>query len=498
MSAELTSILLSFQPDSPDLVKRREYDSKARSFVTQLNNIPSSQWSKGANTNQDILSILNPAVNSIAYAFALRHRITTILEKRNVPDTLQPGGALWNQLVLFLETADPVQLRYVGKEWRHLVEQTEAIARACDSASLAIAPIRSAMTRLDPSTGTFTSVHLSFIRLCMETRSYAAAEPILDNYIHSIPQKIANVVRDGLEYSVPCADVASSGEYIHQNSGHSDKVSLTDIEEYYVLGAQAYLGLRQFKKAQQFLEHVLVIPTAKTANGLMLEAYKKWVLVSCLVEGKVGTCLRTSNGSAIKDVKAASKAYEALADAYEELDNMSKLKAQVQAGSEVWAEDGNAGLVNELISSQTRAYVSRLSRTYSAIPVSNIAHHLGAPADEIARYIDTLIKDGHLNARLEETDKANAGIVLRFFLDPTQGPLAKSEKQQQQALFEQTRRTNILADQVKDADYRMTLTKEYVENQKRLNKRQTNNGDAMDTAWDDGLEAEEDMMTDLH
>jgi len=52
----------------------------------------------------------------------------------------------------------------------------------------------------------------------------------------------------------------------------------------------------------------------------------------------VGTAPRTSNGSAIKDIKAASKAYEALADAYEELDNMSKLKAQVQAGSEVWAE----------------------------------------------------------------------------------------------------------------------------------------------------------------
>jgi len=110
-----------------------------------------------------------------------------------------------------------------------------------------------------------------------------------------------------------------------------------------------------------------------------------------------------------------------------------------------------------------------------------------------------LIKDGHLNARLEETEKSNAGIVLRFFLDPTQGPLAKSEKQQQQALFEQTRRTNMLAEQVKDADYRLTLTKEYVENQKRLSKRQSNNnGDAMDTAWDDSLEAEEDMMVDLH
>ena len=210
------------------------------------------------------------------------------------------------------------------------------------------------MTRLDPTTGTFTSTHGSFVQLCLETRSYAAAEPILDNYIHTLPSKIANVVRDGLEYSVPCADVASSGDYIHQASGHSDKISLSDVQEYYVLGAMAYLGLRQFKKAQHFLEHVLVVPSSNVANGLMLEAYKKWVLVGCLVDGKVLQAIqmhvqksnlsqaksvpRTANGNAIKQVKSASKAYEALADAYGQLSNMPKLKAQIKAGAEIWAE----------------------------------------------------------------------------------------------------------------------------------------------------------------
>jgi COP9 signalosome complex subunit 3 len=144
------------------------------------------------------------------------------------------------------------------------------------------------MIRLDPTTGAFTSFHLSFIQLCMETRSYAAALPILDNYIHSIPTKIPAAVREGLEYSVPCADVATSGEYIYQGSGHSEKVTLVDLQEYYLLGAMAYLGLRQFKKAQQLLEHVLIAPSANVANGLMLEAYKKWVLVNCLVNPTVG------------------------------------------------------------------------------------------------------------------------------------------------------------------------------------------------------------------
>jgi len=218
------------------------------------------------------------------------------------------------------------------------------------------------MTRLDATTGTFTSNHLLFLHLCMETRSYAAAEPILDNYIHTLPARIPSCVREGLEYSVPCADVVSSGEYIHQSSGHSDKVWLQDVQEYYVLGAMAYLGLRQFKKAQQFLEFVLMVPACNVANGLMLEAYKKWVLVRCLVGDAVGVVVvvweglgagtntttqasplpRTANSIAMKQVKSASKAYDALAEAYEQVGNLAKLKAQIKAGEGLWAEVGDA------------------------------------------------------------------------------------------------------------------------------------------------------------
>jgi COP9 signalosome complex subunit 3 len=203
------------------------------------------------------------------------------------------------------------------------------------------------MINLDPTTGTFTLTHLSFIRLCMETRSYAAAEPILDNYIHSLPAKIPVTVREGLEYSVPSSDVASSGEYIYQGSGHTEKVTLTDLQEYYVLGAMAYLGVRQFKKAQQLLEHVLVAPSNNVANGLMLEAYKKWVLVNCLVDSIESAASkkpqsrivpRTANQNALKQVKSASKAYEALAEAYSLLGSLPKLKAQIKFGTETWAE----------------------------------------------------------------------------------------------------------------------------------------------------------------
>ena len=173
------------------------------------------------------------------------------------------------------------------------------------------------MMLLDPTTGTFTSTHVDFVRLCLESRSYAAAEPILDNYIHSLPSHIPAIVREGHEHSVACADVARSGEYIHRLSGHSDKVTIVDLQEYYVLGAMAFLGLRQFTKAQ---------------------VYKKWVLLNCLVSGGAKSVPRSANATAIKQVRSASKAYEAVADAYSHLNDMSKLKAQINAGAQTWTE----------------------------------------------------------------------------------------------------------------------------------------------------------------
>ena len=57
MSAEFTSILLQFQPESPELKQRRDYDQAARSFVSQLANISAGHWLKAADTPQDVLTV---------------------------------------------------------------------------------------------------------------------------------------------------------------------------------------------------------------------------------------------------------------------------------------------------------------------------------------------------------------------------------------------------------------------------------------------------------
>lgn len=157
-------------------------------------------------------------------------------------------------------------------------------------------------------------------------------------------------------------------------------------------------------------------------------------------------------------------------------------------------QDGNTALVHQLIDYQTRFYITSLSETYSALPVSNISAILGSSEDELLRYLEAMIQDGTLNAQIDRTSKPELGVVLRFFLDTTQGPLAKSEKQQRQALYDQTFRTKTLADQVKNADYLLSVSKEHVDHVRRQSKKAGAGmlGSKEDIEMEEGLD--EDIM----
>lgn len=57
MSADLLNVLFSFQPDDPELLQKREYDSAIRSFVSTVASISPQHFLKGADTPQDVLEV---------------------------------------------------------------------------------------------------------------------------------------------------------------------------------------------------------------------------------------------------------------------------------------------------------------------------------------------------------------------------------------------------------------------------------------------------------
>jgi COP9 signalosome complex subunit 3 len=141
------------------------------------------------------------------------------------------------------------------------------------------------MLRLDPSTSTFTSTHVLLLRLCLMARDFQSALPILDNIIFNFPMTKSSEVDE----PYPCADHRDSAGYITIESDLTGVINAATVHEYYILGALVYIGLHMWEEAQLFLELVLVSPNQSVANGFMLEAYRKWVLVSCIITGRVST-----------------------------------------------------------------------------------------------------------------------------------------------------------------------------------------------------------------
>ncbi len=150
----------------------------------------------------------------------------------------------------------------------------------------AIAPIRSAILRLDSAGSTFTSSHLIFARLCLEARAFAAAMPVLGNNLFYFPPTTNRAGEDNM-FPFLCSNHSSSSTFITPDSGLSAKLDYHDHLQYFLFGAMIYMGLKQWKRALLFLETVLVTPVTNNASKIQVEAYRKWVLVNLLYRGVV-------------------------------------------------------------------------------------------------------------------------------------------------------------------------------------------------------------------
>ena len=156
----------------------------------------------------------------------------------------------------------------------------------CTQPSLAIFPIRSAILRLDPSSSCFTSSHLIFVHLCLETREYHEALPVLKNDIYHFPLN-SDKGASGPSTRFACSNHESSSAFMTVASNLSDKLEYQDHLKYFLYGAMIYIGLRDWERALLFLEIVIASPTINTTSIIQVEAYKKWVLVSLLLKGRV-------------------------------------------------------------------------------------------------------------------------------------------------------------------------------------------------------------------
>lgn len=317
---------------------------------------------------------------------------------------------------------------------------------------------------MNPEGSVITTAHLYLVKLALDTRAYDAVLPLVEKPILYFP---SSKEQPKLKYL--CEAGLSPAQYITVSSGITVKTRPIDIMEYFLYSGMVFIGLRRWEQALDCLESAITYPATNGAvSKVMVEAYKKWVLVSILLEGKARPLPRTTSAAAAKAYHAIGKPYEAIASIFE-TGTATRLKAEVEFGQGVWTHDCNIGLIFNILAAYQKWQIRNLGKVYSKISIPEILNltmsaetgaKLAGPTDMEA-LLRSMIEEGSLYATMSNTSGEPA--VLTF---QTAGPVL-TEPQMQAELAAATERILNVTQHIKQTDRALTHEKEYLAHLKK-------------------------------
>ncbi|RXN25992.1 COP9 signalosome complex subunit 3 [Labeo rohita] len=192
-----------------------------------------------------------------------------------------------------------------------------------------ISILKQAIDKMQMNTNQLTSVHADLCQLCLLAKCFKPAVPFLE---------------------LDMMDICK------ENGAYDAKHFLC----YYYYGGMIYTGLKNFERALYFFEQAITTP-AMAVSHIMLEAYKKYILVSLILHGKVQQLPKYTSQIVGRFIKPLSNAYHELAQVYA-TNNPAELRALVNKHSETFTRDNNTGLVKQCLSSLYKKNIQRLTK----------------------------------------------------------------------------------------------------------------------------------------
>ncbi|KAL1517426.1 hypothetical protein ABEB36_001191 [Hypothenemus hampei] len=243
-----------------------------------------------------------------------------------------------------------------------------------------IALLKQAIMRLKYlSENQLTSIHADLCQLCLLSKCFKPALQILDVDIVSICQEIP-----------------------HANA-NSSQFDAKYFLLYYYYGGQIYLALKNLDRALYFFEVALSTP-AHAVSHIMLEAYKKFILVSLLLHGKVQQIPKYSSKVVLRFIKPLSQPYNDLTNAFVN-NNVTEMNNVISKHTEAFTRDRNLGLVKQVSSVLYKKNIQRLTKTFLTLSLTDVASRVGLPGPEDAeKHILDMIDNGQIYATINQKD----------------------------------------------------------------------------------------------
>ncbi|KAL1128859.1 hypothetical protein AAG570_013393 [Ranatra chinensis] len=318
------------------------------------------------------------------------------------PNSNQPQVSDYQEIVFtqvqeFIMGCNAEQIRYAPETFAELCDMLTRQLIEAKSPLRGIELLCCAIRKLQLSDSELTLVHANLCLLCLLAKCFKPALQFLDIDITSIPPQ------DGFPFDVKHFLI------------------------YYYFGGMVYTAVKKYDRALYMFEAVISTP-AMAVSHIMLEAYKKYILVSLVLHGKVSHMPKYTSQVVTRFIKPLSLAYHDLATVYA-TNNTEEVRLAVTKYSDTFTRDGNIGLTKQVVASLYKKNIQRLTKTFLTLSLSDVASRvqLSSPA-EAERYILNMIDEGEIFATINQKD----GMVV-FHDDPEKynspGMLCKLEEE---------------------------------------------------------------------
>jgi len=185
-----------------------------------------------------------------------------------------------------------------------------------------------------------------------------------------------------------------------------------DVLLYFLYCGRLQIGVKNFSAAVDCFQQALTMPCT-CVSAIMVEIYKKYVLVSLLAFGTPPTLPKYTPQIVQRHVKSLCPHYDAIATVYA-THSSAEFQKSIDSNSEKLTEDGNIGIVKQCLKSLSTGNIARLTQTYVTLSLEDIASSAElASAQEAEMKVLDMIAQGQIFARVNEAD----GMVS-FLEDP--------------------------------------------------------------------------------
>ncbi|ERN10194.1 hypothetical protein AMTR_s00171p00017320 [Amborella trichopoda] len=277
----------------------------------------------------------------------------------------------------FITSCSVEQIRLAPDKFISLCKRFKDQVLQLQAPMQGIAPMRTAIRKLQSSAEHLTSLHSDFLLLCIVAKCYKAGLSIMEDDIFEVDQP-------------------------------------KDFFLYCYYGGILNIGQKRFRKALEYLHHAITAPMT-VLNTVAVEAYKKYILVSLIHTGQVLPFPKYTSSVAQRSLKTYAQAYIDLANSYA-TGKISEVEKCLETHVDKFKLDVNLGLVKQVVLSLYKRNIQRLTQTYLTLSLQDIASTVQLETSKQAElHVLQMIHGGEIFASINQKD----GMVS-FHEDPEQ------------------------------------------------------------------------------